>query len=399
MDFDVAVVGASSSGLYAAELLAQAGQRVAVFERERALVPARRTLIVTPRLSHALHRIPEAAVLHRIHVMAVATPGAAVSITLQEPDLVIERGRLARALADRARDAGVELRYGYDFLGFIPCSGGVTLRLRADDGREARVSARAVIGADGAFSHVAAMAGIRRPSVVPILQAEVRLPSDWDPAVTQVWFDARDTRFFYWLIPESSERAVVGLVGDPGVDMRALLRRFLRRHGLEPLGYQGALVAMHHPRLRPWARVGDAPVLLVGDAAGQVKVTTVGGTVTGFLGAAAAARALIKGTPYARELRALERELDLHWLLRVLLDRMDNAAYDRLVESITPRVRQILGRYTRDELTGALWRLLLSQPRLLVFGLRLLLQRTVRRPRFVADSSTMRDLTVDEPSG
>ncbi|MCZ7574874.1 MAG: hypothetical protein M5U01_40500 [Ardenticatenaceae bacterium] len=54
-------------------------------------------------------------------------------------------------------------------------------------------------------------------------------------------------------------------------------------------------------------------------------MTTVGGTVSGLWGAAAAARALLQGTAYRHELRPLKRELDLHWFIRLLLERLDNA--------------------------------------------------------------------------
>ncbi len=399
MDVDVAVIGASSAGLYAAERLARAGWRVGVFERREGIVPPRRTLIVTPQWSHLFTQVPETAVLHQVQVMAVATSGAVVRITLREPDLIIERRQFAQALARRAQEAGADLHYGHRFMAFDVGSKGVALCLRTADGRERTVHARAVIGADGPFSDVAAAAGIKRPPVVPILQAEIPLPSGWDPSVTKVWFDAQDTRFFYWLIPESSERGVLGLVGDHKVETRDLLARFLDRHDLEPLAYQGGLVAMHHPRLRPWGRVGNAPVLLVGDAAGQVKVTTVGGTVTGLWGAEAAVRSLLRGTSYARELRALKRELDLHWLLRVLLDRMDNVVYDRLVRCITPPVQRLLERYTRDELTKTFWRLLVFQPRLSLIGLQMLLRLASTRSRRAPEPYSMGDLPVRDSGG
>lgn len=387
LNLDVAIIGASSAGLYAAEQLARAGQRVGVFDQYTNLAPARRTLIVTPQLQRVLGCVPDTAVLHRIRVMAMATSGATLSVELQDPDLIVERCRLAHLLAGRAQEAGAELCYGHRFQGLEPHPGGVALHLRAADGQQspelvegaATVVARAVIGADGLFSDVAVAAGLKHPPAVPILQAKVRLPPGWDPAVAQVWFDADETRFFYWLIPESVEKGVVGLVGDDGVEIRALLQRFLDRHGFRPLAYQGAQVAMHHPQFRPWGRVGSAPVLLVGDAAGQVKVTTVGGTVSGLWGASAAVRALLRGTPYPHELRPLKRELDLHWFIRLLLDRLGNPGYDRLVSSATPAVQQFLSRHNRDEVAGVFWQLPLHQPRLLALGLRLLLSRSRSR--------------------
>jgi flavin-dependent dehydrogenase len=378
LNLDVAIIGASSAGLYAAEQLARAGQRVGVFEQHVEPTSARRTLIVTPQLQRLLGYIPDAAVLHCIQVMTVATPGATLRVELQDPDLIVERGCLARLLAGRAQEASAELCYGCRFRGFEPYSEGVALHFTTD-GQVSTVVARAVIGADGLFSDVAVAAGLKRSPAVPILQAEVRLPPGWDPAVSQVWFDVDETRFFYWLIPESVEWGVVGLVGDDWAKTWELLQCFLDRHGIQHLAYQGAPVAMHHPRLRPWGRVGSAPVLLVGDAAGQVKVTTVGGTVSGLWGAAAAVRALLRGTPYAHELRPLKRELDLHWFIRLMLDWLDNPGYDRLVGSVTPAVQQFLSRHNRDEMAGNLWKLPLRQPRLLALGLRLLLSRSSSR--------------------
>ena len=214
-------------------------------------------------------------------------------------------------------------------------------------------------------------AGICCPPTAPIVQAEIELPADWDPALTQVWFDPRETRYFYWLIPESRERGVVGLVGDRPETTRRLLDSFLARHGFRPLAYQAAQVAMHHPRLRPWGRLGSTPVLLIGDAAGQVKVTTVGGTVTGLWGAQAAARAVLRGTSYRRELLPLTRELNLHWLIRQLLERLDGAGYNSLLNAVSPKTQSLLARYSRDQMAQVFWQLPFLEPRLLVLGLRL----------------------------
>ncbi len=363
--WDTVIVGASSAGLYAAYLLASAGQRVAVFEQHRTILPARRTLIITPHLRRVLPFPFDEAVLHTTPIMAIAGPTTEAEIRLSEDDLIVERRALIHLLLKRARDAGAEVVVGHKLVGVEPDSQGARLTFRNKEQHwQEVVHTRAIIGADGVFSDTARFTGIRRPPSVPILQAEIDLPSGWDPKRVQVWFDRSDTRFFYWLIPESERRGVLGLVADSDDDIRALLVRFLRKRNIEPLTFQGARVAMHDPRLRPWGRVGNAPVYLVGDAAGQVKVTTVGGSVTGFVGAQAAAEALIKGIPYAQTIKPLKRELDLHWWVRRLLDRLDNPGYDALIRGLTPRVRRFLETRTRDEMAGALWPVLLTTPSL-----------------------------------
>jgi hypothetical protein len=99
------------------------------------------------------------------------------------------------------------------------------------------------------------------------------------------------------------------------------LRRFLAARRLEATGYQAAQVSTHGFNAQPWARIGGNDVLLLGDAAGQVKLTTVGGVVTGLRGARAATSALLRHGDYVAELQGLKRELDLHLVLRRVLDR------------------------------------------------------------------------------
>ncbi len=387
MNFDVVVVGASSSGLYAAELLARAGKRVAVFERQPEIDPSRRTYIIT---AHLKRFVPEedVAVLHRIQVMSIASPNAGVDIPLSPPDLILDRSLLTKGLLARAQAQGVGIFTNHRFLRFEEADGRARLVFECQ-GSQVKVRAGTVIGADGLHSQVARAAGIPHPPSVPIIQAEIELPPQWDPGVTKVWFDVNETRFFYWLIPESPERGVLGLVGEFASEPRRLLDRFLDRMGVRALHYQGAQVAMHHPSLRPWGRVGSVPVYLVGDAAGQVKVTTVGGTVTGLWGAYAAANAIIKGTSYAREVRPLKRELDIHWCIRWLLERLDNSGYDRLIRCTTPAVQCFLSRRTRDQMANSFWQLPFREPRLMLLGLRLLLGVPASRPLRSAGSRSV----------
>ncbi|MDA2925951.1 hypothetical protein MYX78_01760 [Acidobacteria bacterium AH-259-G07] len=131
-------------------------------------------------------------------------------------------------------------------------------------------------------------------------------------------------------------------------------------------------VALHHPRLKPWGNVGRIPVYLVGDAASQVKVPTAGGTVTGIQGAQAAANSLLNGTSYKAELRSVKRELELHWFLRILLERLDNPGYDLLVGALSSRLRAFLGRHNRDSMAPIFWRLPLLEPRLFQVALKCL---------------------------
>jgi digeranylgeranylglycerophospholipid reductase len=378
MEFDVVIIGASTSGLHAAQKLASAGRRVAVFDRQKELKPARRTLIVTPALRKLLGRLPTEILLHRTGTIVVNSLRCTTSVKLKDPDWIVERAALTRWLLSKAQAAGVQLFLGYRFVGFeenggdARCLSTVGVRFRNSRNEKIAWARKAIVGADGITSDVAQVAGIPLPSSVPIVQAEVALPPNWDPNVTQVWFDAADSRFFYWLIPESTERGVVGLIGDNGTQTHLRLRAFLNRNNLKVEAFQGAKVALHHPLLKPWGKVKNIPLLMVGDAAGQVKSSTVGGLVTGIQAAEAASRAIIKGTAYRAELRPLKRELDLHWLIRLLVDRLDSRGYDLLVRAVSSRLEQFLSCHNRDNMAPNFWQIPFVEPRLLQVAFRCL---------------------------
>jgi flavin-dependent dehydrogenase len=237
------------------------------------------------------------------------------------------------------------------------------------------------VGADGARSAVARAGGWPSQPTVPLLQAIVDLPEDLPPDTTRVWFRPEDTPYFYWLIPESDRRGAQGLIGEDGPQARRRLDRFLEERGLEPLEYQAARI----PRYRGWTpihrRVGSGHVFLVGDAAGQVKVSTVGGTVTGLRGAQAVAHAIL-GRRSRPQLRALRRELDLHLWVRRLMHRFTVDDYRRLLDLLEGSAARVLAAHDRDDARRVVARLALARPRIVLFGVRAGMARalSLRRP-------------------
>jgi len=376
----VAIVGASTSGLHAATLLAESGFEVCVYEASEEFNPRPRTLIVTSHLTDVLGYEPSEAIVNRVQHFDLFSPNASSRITLRKPDLIVERQRLMHLLADRARQAGAQIVLGHRFVGFADGRGrgNETVSLHFTDGaggRDRVENANFVLGADGVHSRVSGDVTGTGSRSVALLQALVPLKPGADPLSVQVWFDRNDTRFFYWLIPESSERAAVGLIADDAASARARLDDFLHTHDLEPIEYQSSAVGAHQFSSRYWASVDGTRVRLVGDAAGQVKMTTVGGLVTGLRGACAAAEAIMSSARGGRESRNLKQELDLHLVLRLLLDRFSNDDYDVLLKLLNSDLKQLLETRNRDELNRSIWRLPFVQPRLISLATRALLRR------------------------
>jgi flavin-dependent dehydrogenase len=353
-------------------LLSQAGKQVHVFEGAEAFDPKPRTLIVTHRLRELLGQVGKSSLVNEIHRFELFTDGRVARIALRQPDLIIERSKLVRDLAATAQQSGAQISFGRRFVSMEQESRGLNLQFHSSDGKNKDAQVDTVVAADGAVSRVARAAGWPAQPTVPLLQAIVRLPAGLPCDTTRVWFIPEDTPYFYWLIPDSPTRGVLGLIGEEGPATRRVLERFLEKQHLEPLEYQAARIPVYAGWVPVRRRLAGGEVYLVGDAAAHVKVTTIGGIVTGLRGAAGVSEAILNGKP-GPKLRNLKRELDVHLLIRKAIHNFNQPRYSRLVDLLNARTRQDLEKHTRDEPSGVLWRLCLHQPRLLLFGLRAVL--------------------------
>jgi flavin-dependent dehydrogenase len=237
-----------------------------------------------------------------------------------------------------------------------------------------------LVGADGTFSKVAQKGGWPRQPTVPLLQAVVELPKDMAPDTTRVWFLPEETPYFFWLIPHSPTHGVLGLIAEEENRGLISLERFLQKKSLVPVDFQSARTPLYTRWIPTHRKIGESDVYLVGDAAGHVKVTTVGGIVTGLRGALGVAEAILNGQ-YSSELQALRKELGVHRLIRKSLHGFTQADYSRLLDILNPASKRSLGVYTRDQANKLLSNLLLRQPRFLFLGLRALLIDRMRSPQ------------------
>jgi digeranylgeranylglycerophospholipid reductase len=370
MSKDVAIIGGSASGLFTACLLARQGADVRVFEASERIEPAPRTLIVTNYMRNALGGICDDIVVNRINRFELFADGRAGTIFLHRPDLVIERSRLIQRLAEEAEDKGAKILTSQRFLDMRPDNKRLNFTLSLNgNGDRTEDSAEVLVGADGVFSRVAEKGGWPSPKTVSLAQAIVELPEDISPDTTRIWFIPEETPYFYWLIPHSKTQGVLGVIGEEEGRTRAALEEFLDRKGMMHLEVQDAIIPLYTRWIPNHKKLRNNDVYLVGDAAGHVKVSTVGGIVTGFRGAKGVAEAILNGGS-SRNLKTLHVELILHHIIRKVLNRFTQREYIGLIDMLTPNTKRTLGSFNRDETPKLLINLLFKQPRLLLLGLR-----------------------------
>ncbi len=371
----VVIAGASTSGLFAAYLLAKAGVEVEVFERSAKIDPAVRTLIVTDKINEVLGFVPHEIILNEVKHIDLFSKSRSSKMELERPDLIIAREKLILMLARMCQEAGVKICLKRRFQSFVSAQNGVAINFKdLETGEDKSEKADYLIGADGVYSAVAKSASYNGHFQTALLQARVKLPKDVRRDTYQVWFDRQRTKYFYWLIPESDDIAAVGLIADEPREGNASLKSFLDEQGWEPLEYQASMVPMHKYEYSAKVKEVSRRVFLVGDSTAQVKVTTVGGVVTGFRGVRAVVEAILEGKSIGKESRGLKRELDLHLLVRKVLDGFSDEDYDRLIDFIDGQLKHILSAVTRDDLAMMYLKLVTSQPRLVMMSAKGLLR-------------------------
>jgi len=351
-EVDVLVVGAGPAGSTAAARLAKAGHSVRVIEEHPKVgYPVQCAGLVSQRV---LDLAGSASMVRRPVRGATVFGPSLESITFRAETpraFVIDRAGLDVYLADRAARAGAEIRTSTRFDSVESGNAErLTVHVRAPDGSSEAIRARLVIGADGVASAVARAFRLRRPvEVLPAFEAEFP-ESPGDPDTVEVYLGRTFAPgLFGWWIPDGAGGARVGIAADAdGTPARAyfdclldfLARRFGRR-----LANPTAYLVSGIP-IGTLPRTHSRQVLLVGDAAAQVKPLSGGGIFTGMrcaeIAADVATNALARGdlseaslAEYDRRWRAeLGEEFRRALYLRRLFTRLSDDELDRVVHAL-----------------------------------------------------------------
>ncbi|EQD34006.1 geranylgeranyl reductase [mine drainage metagenome] len=300
-EVDVLVVGTGPAGSTVAYELARRGHSVRVIEEHgRVGFPVQCAGLVSARVIELAGS--DRRVRTRVHGATVYGPGGSrVQFKAPEPRaFVIDRAGLDIDLADRAARAGAAIETGVAYEGRGPSEGDREVALlRGSDGSHRRLTARLVIGADGVASAVARAYRLRRPiEILPAFEAEFP-DSPGDPDQVEVDLGRQVAPgLFGWWIPDGSGGGRIGVAAEAdGVPARRYFERLLDRReartGRSARNPTAYLVSGIPIGTLP--KCSDQRILLVGDAAAQVKPLSGGGIFTGMRCATIAAEVADRG--------------------------------------------------------------------------------------------------------
>jgi digeranylgeranylglycerophospholipid reductase len=289
--YDAIVIGAGPAGSYLAYELASSGQNVAVFEEKSA--PGLNTCctgIISTGCFQSLD-LGADGILTRVNSAKFFSPSGRY-LRLQTENVqayVVNRLLLDEEIASKAQSRGAQYFFSSPVIDIIPGKHNIQAETLYS-GAKATFNARVVVLANGFKPKLPAQLGLGKiKNFLVGAQTEIEAKNIDE---LEVYFSQEIAPgAFAWLVPTSPNKAYAGLLATSQAKLH--LQKFL-----DNLFHQSRVTsraARIEQKAVPLGTLGRSygdRILVIGDAAGQVKPTTGGGIYFGHIGAKIAAKVL-----------------------------------------------------------------------------------------------------------
>ncbi len=342
--YDAIIVGGGPIGSYVAYRLASQGHRVLVLERKSGAGERVCCTGIIGQECVNTFAIEDKAILHRVNSASLFSPsGNRLHLRREEPQAcILDRAAFDIAMTERAQHAGADYNFDSRVKDVIFASSHASVAVSCR-GKEYKITAKSAVIASGFAPGLIWRLGLGAFRDFTIgVQAEVETPGTDE---VEVYFGDMAPGFFGWVVPTTPSMARVGLMSrqKPGLYLRKWLEQLASQGEIASadvrIGYGGI-------PLKPLTRTYGERMIVVGNAAGQVKPTSGGGIYYGLLSAEIAAatlhQALADNDLSAKRLaryergwrKKLGRELRTGYWARKLFERLSNRQIDRLFEIV-----------------------------------------------------------------
>ncbi len=287
-EYDVAVVGGGPIGCFIAEHLALKGRHVSILEEHPATgEPMHCAGLVTKRVFDISNCPKDGILQNKIFGAIIHSPdGSTLTIGGNKVHgLVINRQTFDEHQAKKATKAGAVLSVNHKVIAAKKHRQSIELTCQHDT-RPVTVGCGLLIGADGSRSQIRSLFSFPKPrETLQGIGAEL---SDTllDPHFVHIFVGQKIAPgFFAWIIPTNNHGTTARIGLCIGRHCRHPLQQYFTSLLHQPLLQQATITKRFGGTipLGPLKKTTDGRIMLVGDAAAQVKPTSGGGLYTGFL--------------------------------------------------------------------------------------------------------------------
>lgn len=319
---DIEIIGAGTIGCYLAQQLRDTGIEFRIFEEHPEVgVPKHCTGLVSKNIDELI-KTPSKVILNKVKGAKLYSPnGKCIELSKEKYQAYV----LDRPLFDKELSKNLDIEFN-------------THIDKIDK------SAKFIVGADGANSTIAKIAGF--PSLEKVITGvQVEIENEaYDKNFVELYFGEKIAPgFFAWIVP-TDKTLKVGLATKE--NPKRYLSKFINEKFENPeiLETYGGIIPLK------WReQIVKGNVALVGDAAGQVKATSGGGVYIGMTSAKILSSAIKENNLefYQKEWEEkIKPELNSALMIRNFLDRLSDNELEKIFEILEdPEIKKIILEY------------------------------------------------------
>ena len=381
-NYDVCIVGASIAGNYLSYLLSNTNLNIVVIEEHKKIgLPLQCAGIVSQKLGKLI-KLPKEIVLNRVNVAKLVAPeGALVKLSGNEEPYIIDRTALDLFFYNEVKKSeDIRFILGEKFKSYKRIKEG-NQKLLLIQTSNRTLKTKILVGCDGPQSAVAKSLHIQK-KFLPATQ--IRISANFDENEAVMYFNPRWKELFGWIVPEGNGIFRIGMACTRNLAKN--FRFFLKSIEIDidkKIDQQGGLIPYGMMN-----KVAFNNILLLGDSGCQVKATTGGGIINLLTAANYGAncikycfkienfsRKVIKKY-YGKPCRlTIGKELKTHYLIRVILERLDNKGFEKLFEIIkSNKIENLINIYGDMDFPKSFIFKFIKNPTVLFFLVRFILK-------------------------
>jgi len=355
--YDVIIIGAGPSGLNAAKLLAEEGLSVLVLEKKKQIGKDVVCTGIVSREAFSEFSLSHKSVLKGIKDIKFISPNFDQMIYKHSYPFafVVDRRIFDQSLADRAMDKGTKIELGKEVFNVDVSKDRVEVMTKIKGKIHQKYVARTAIIATGRNYQLNKKIGLGYPKdFLNGVQVELTIGNS---DCTHV-FLGKDIApgAFAWLVPVGSGTARLGLITekDPKYYFERLIEKIYSKR-IED--FDKSLIQLKPIAQGLVSQTFGERILVVGEAAGQVKTSTGGGIYYGLLCSTIASRVLIecfKKENFTREAlaryeklwkEALQKEILVGYYTRKICAKLSDRQIEKMFkiaknDGIIPLIRE-----------------------------------------------------------